>query len=73
MVATLGKKLPPKVPRMFNDVVLTVRTGKEFSWSTASAQVDTKASNLPISEKITPGFGQIIKRWKEIGSILTEV
>lgn len=72
-VATLGKALPPKIPRMFNDVILTQRVGSEFTWSTASAQADVKASNLPISEKITPDFGQIIRKWKEIGSILTEV
>lgn len=72
-VATLGKALPPKIPRMFNDVILTQRAGSEFTWSTASAQADVKASNLPISEKITPGFGQIIDKWKLYGSTLTEV
>jgi hypothetical protein len=63
-VSTLGKALAPKIPPMFSDVILTVRTGEKFTWSTAQPQTVLKARSLPIKESIEPGFGQIIKTWK---------
>jgi len=71
MPATLGKKLPPKLPRYFSDVVHCVRKGTEFYWSTATGNVDTKARNLPISDKLKPDFKQIKDAWlkrKEAGA-----
>lgn len=69
-VSTLGKKLPPKVPRFFSDVILTQRNGKEFSWSTAAVGVDTKARNVPIDPKITPAIKPIIESWKKNGGVI---
>ena len=63
MPATLGKKLPPKLPRFFSDVIHCVRSGKEFYWSTATSNVDTKARNLPIENKLKPDFALIMKSW----------
>lgn len=63
-VSTLGRALAPKIPGMFSDVVLTVREGTTWSWNTASAMADLKTRNLPIQEKIAPGFGPIIEKWK---------
>ena len=64
MVNALGKKLPPLVPRFFSDVILTVREADEFSWSTATANADTKARNLPWKTKQTPSFVPIINNWR---------
>jgi hypothetical protein len=69
-VSTLGKKLAPKIPRFFSDVILTQRTGTEFTWSTAATGVDTKARNVPISEKIPPNLNIIIESWKKNGGVI---
>lgn len=67
MASTLGKKLAPKLPKMFSDVILAERNGKEFNWSTAASGVTLKSRNLAFSDKITPGFGQIIQKWESRG------
>lgn len=64
MVSTLGKALAPKIPAMFSDVILTVREGTTWYWSTASSIADLKTRNLAYNEKITPGFAQIIEKWQ---------
>lgn len=63
MTATLGRKLAPKLPRNFSDVVYAYREVTQFYWSTASASTDTKARNLPLADKLPPDFGQILKTW----------
>lgn len=70
-VSTLGRALAPKIPCMFSDVVLTVRDGKQFSWSTANPQADLKTRNLPIADNIPPTFVQIIDKWKSRGGRFT--
>jgi AAA domain len=66
-VSTLGKKLPPKIPPMFSDAILAVRTGTSWSWSTANTTCDLKSRNLPIAENIEPSFKAIISKWKSRG------
>ena len=63
-VSSLGKALPPKIPPMFSDVILTVRDGVKFSWSTANTLADLKARNLPIADGITPDFKLILDKWR---------
>lgn len=64
MASTLGKALAPKIPSMFSDVILAVREGSSFVWSTASPIADCKTRNLPLAEKLPPNFGEIVKKWK---------
>lgn len=66
-VGTLGKKLAPKIPPMFGDVILTVREGVKWSWSTANTQSDLKTRNLPVKDGIPPDFKQIISKWESRG------
>lgn len=61
-VSSLGKKLPPKLPRYFDDVILTKREGKNFSWSTIDSGVDLKARNIAWDGNLQPNFGPIVKR-----------
>jgi hypothetical protein len=70
MVSTLGKKLAPKIPRFFSDVILTQRVGDKFSWSTATTGVDTKARNVPISNSIPPSIDLILNSWKKNGGVI---
>lgn len=67
MASTLGRKLAPKLPIYFSDVVLAQRVGDKFTWSTAAIGADLKARNLPISDGLAPDFGQILTKWKSRG------
>lgn len=71
-VSTLGKALAPVIPTIFSDVILTVRNGTEFSWSTANPMCDLKARNLPLADNIKPGFQQIFAKWQSRGGRFTE-
>jgi hypothetical protein len=70
MAATLGKKLAPRLPRFFSDVVLADRQGTKFTWSTAVAGADLKARNLPVADGLAPSFSQIIASWKSRGGVI---
>jgi hypothetical protein len=62
-MATLGRKLAPKIPPMFSDVIFTYREGKNFYWSTERNNVVTKIRNLPLNDKIDAKFGPIVEKW----------
>jgi len=64
MVAALGRRLAPKIPREFSDVIHTYREGSNFYWSTISPGVVTKARSLPLSDKMAPDYTAIISRWR---------
>jgi hypothetical protein len=64
MASTLGRKLAPKLPRFFSDVIMARRVGDKFEWSTAAVNTDLKTRNLPISDHLPPDFNQIIEKWK---------
>lgn len=72
MASTLGKKLAPKLPRFFSDVVHCIREGATFRWSTASMNVALKARNLPISDKIPASFVEMLGSWKKRGGVVCE-
>jgi hypothetical protein len=73
MVSTLGRKLAPKIPRFFSEVVFASRSVKKtdkgqeatFLWSTVEPQMDLKNRSLPISDKITPDFSQLVSAYTE--------
>jgi hypothetical protein len=64
MASTLGRKLAPRLPRFFSDVIHVKREGTKFVWSTASTGVDLKARNLPLADNLNPSFLPIIEAWK---------
>lgn len=65
MVSCLGRRLAPKLPKDFSDVVLSYREGKEFFWSTVAPNVDLKARTLPLENKLQPSFGQVVEAWRK--------
>ena len=71
MAATLGKKLAPRLPRFFSDVIVCRRDGTQFFWSTAAINTDTKARNVPLSDKIPPDFGRLLATWKDRQHVAT--
>lgn len=70
MASTLGKKLAPKLPRFFSDVVVAEKVATKYTWSTAMVGADLKARNLPTAEGLPPDFGPIIDSWKKQGGII---
>lgn len=58
MAAALGRKLAPKLGKMFSEVVLARRgkTAADFKWSTYDTTADLKNRALPISDSIEPSF-----------------
>lgn len=69
MASTLGRKLAPKLPRFFSDVIHVKRNADKFVWSTASSNVDLKARNLPIEDNLPPTFVPIISSWKKKNTV----
>jgi hypothetical protein len=63
-VSTLGKKLAPKIPRFFSEVVRSRKdsTGK-FLWSTLDAESDLKNRALPAGSSLDADFAPIIKAY----------
>lgn len=70
MVSTLGKKLAPKIPRFFSDVILAEKRVDKFVWTTANAQADLKNRNLPNSDNLPPSFKPVIENWVKQGGII---
>ena len=64
-VDTLGRKLPPSLPRLFTDVVLAVRNKDKFTWSTIDPQADLKGRNLSLASGLPPSFVPLHSKWKE--------
>lgn len=72
MTHTLGRKLAPKLPVLFSDVVSAERNVKEFHWSVASPDMDLKSRNLPLEAKLPPDFAKIVETWKGRGGIIEQ-
>jgi hypothetical protein len=64
MTRAAGQAISGDIPPLFSDVIYTIREGATFYWDTASASVDVKTRNLPISSKLAPDFAQVMEKWK---------
>lgn len=65
MASALGRKLAPRLPRFFSEVVMAYKEGENFHWSTTALNVDLKNRALPLSNKIKPHFGPIIQAYQK--------
>lgn len=72
MTATLGRKLAPRIPRFFDEVIMAYRDGQEFFWSTAAPGADLKTRILPVQDKLPPDFARLLKGWKDMGGAIEE-
>lgn len=70
MASTLGKKLAPKIPRYFDEVVMCKHMDAKFLWSTSEGNVDLKSRVLPISNQIEPTFEGAIGLWQQAGGTI---
>jgi hypothetical protein len=64
MVSTIGRKLAPKLPRHFSEVILTRREGTRFYWSTADTRTDLKSRLLGQNDKHEPSFAPLVTEWR---------
>lgn len=64
MASTLGKKLAPKLPRNFSDVILANRIGTKWSWCTDATGYELKARNLGYATTLPPSFVPLIEKWR---------
>lgn len=62
MTSTLGRKLAPKIPRFFGEVIYATRTTEEpkFRWSTIDRNADLKNRVLPVSSTLPPDFAPVV-------------
>lgn len=67
MPSTLGKKLAPRIPRNFDDVVLCNNQEGKFSWATMGMNVELKWRNLAAGKELPPSFVPLIESWKKAG------
>lgn len=65
MASTIGRKLAPKVPRFFSEVIMTERNGKSYVWNTMAMNVDLKVRSMPLGENLPPDFRPIIEAWRK--------
>lgn len=61
MVSTLGRRLAPKIPKMFDEVIYCRRQGANFYWSSTEPGVDLKVRRLPFSDTIPPDFAPLLQ------------
>lgn len=69
MASALGRKLAPKIPRFFSEVVLSKRAVAAnnvgtFTWATASNDADLKNRALPIGSALLPSFKPIVEAYR---------
>jgi len=64
MVSTLGKKLAPKIPRFFSEVIYA-RRSPQFLWSNNDPSIALKNRGLPISDKLAPSFVPLVQAYRE--------
>jgi hypothetical protein len=73
MAGALGRKLAPKLPRFFSEMVLAYREGSTFLWSTTSPNTDTKVRSLPLHDKLLPTFVPVIEAYrKRLSAVIGE-
>lgn len=65
MASTLGRKLAPKIPQFFSEVIYAQRRkDNKFTWSTIDNNVDLKNRALPVSDSLAPDFGPVVEAYQ---------
>jgi hypothetical protein len=64
-VSTLGRKLAPKIPRFFSEVIRARKDGAgKFFWSTQDSEADLKNRALPSGANIAQDFAPVIEAYR---------
>lgn len=67
MASTLGKKLAPRLPRFFSEVILAQRNGATFVLNTTEPTTALKTRSLPMGDKLQPTLAPIIDAFRRRG------
>lgn len=66
MASVPGKKLAPKIPRFFDDVLYCYRKDRNWMWTTNNPQVaDLKSRHLGIFDTLPQDFAPLITEWRK--------
>lgn len=67
MVSTLGRKLAPKIPRFFSEVIYAQRAkdAPQFRWSTLDNSAELKNRGLPVGDKLLPNFVPLVDSYRQ--------
>jgi hypothetical protein len=65
MASTLGRKLAPKVPRFFSEVVMAYRENTQFYWTNNAVGADLKCRSLPLGTKLEPSFKPVLDAYQK--------
>lgn len=65
MVSTLGRKLAPKIPKDFSEVVAAYREGEQYFWSTMHNDMDLKHRALKLAAKLPADFAPVVEQFKK--------
>lgn len=64
-VSTLGRKLAPKIPRFFSEVIRARKDGSgKFLWATQDSEADLKNRALPSSANLSASFVPIVEAYR---------
>jgi AAA domain len=64
-VSTLGRKLAPKIPRFFSEVIRARKDAAgRFLWATQDSEADLKNRALPSSTSLPQDFGPIVEAYR---------
>lgn len=65
-VSTLGRKLAPKIPKFFSEVIRARKTGdNKFLWATVDSEADLKNRALPSSGNLEPSFVPVVEAYRK--------
>lgn len=70
-VSTIGRLLAPKIPPMFDDVVMSKKEGAKFVWSTVETDADTKNRTLPLDSMMNQDFQLLFTNWQGNGGVFS--
>lgn len=69
MASTLGKRVAPKLPRFFSEVIYSKRTVQEgkpvFVWSTADPNADLKNRTLPVATALLQDYKPVVEGYRK--------
>lgn len=71
-VSTLGRKLAPKIPRFFSEVIRARKDGSgAYKWATQDSEADLKNRALPSSANLDPSFVPVVEAYRRRVAAIT--
>ncbi len=69
--STAGRKLAPKIPGMFDDVVMSYRKGEKFYWRTFNDdEALIKGRSVGLINDVLQDYALLINAWKKHGGVI---